>query len=147
MTQMKYRPTDLSRHPAQVFLISLCLLTSLPTLLGQVPAPSSINAVLPHWMRIAWSAYLCVGSLIVLIGMFWSKRVTGMIVEQSGLVAVAGGSFLYALAILITVGFARGGGITVGLLLGFTATLVFRWYQIHGDINELTEAKKLQEEG
>lgn len=118
-----------SRHPFQLFLLALCIVSGLPTLLGANPGPASIEALLPELMVRVWSFMLVVGAAISLIGAALKNRVNGILVEQVGLVMVGVAAVFYAFGIFIVIGF-QVGAISASIILGFGAACLYRWYQL-----------------
>ena len=112
----------------QLFIMVLCLLASVPILLGQAPAPGSIDATMPSWMVRSWSATLLIGALVVIIAYLIADRVTSIIVEQFGSVCLGAAATLYGVAIFL-LQYDKGGAISAAIILGFAAARFFQVYQ------------------
>lgn len=108
-------PLYAGRHPFQTYLLSLCVVSVVPQILGRRTA-TSIEALLPHWIAAAWLYALATGALVALIGSRMPRRhyASALVVEQLGLFIVAGPAFVYALAIML---YAGWGGIPAASLV------------------------------
>lgn len=118
------------RHPFEVFLLALCVVSGLSLLLGS-PPPGSINSTLDPLARNAWALMLAGGSIAALIG---GSLPGGIFVEQVGLVAVGSGTLVYAVAIVATAG--AQGLFAAGITLAFGAACCWRWWQLQRLIRE-----------
>jgi len=102
-----------SRHPHEVVLLGACLLTALPILAGVTPAPGSVTAAMNHESTLAWAGGIAVGALIAFAGILWPRpscptklTVTGLLLEQVGLVISGMACLLYVAALLWVIGWA-----------------------------------------
>jgi CHASE2 domain-containing sensor protein len=132
------------RHPFELFTLFLCVITALPTVLRLTPAPSSINMALPHWLVIAWSITLLVGSVAALLGVYWRDRRTGLITEQFGLAVTGAAALIYA-GCIIAVG--TGGVIPAGIVGGFGLACLWRWKDLQRIIDEAVAYERLRSRG
>lgn len=124
-----------SRHPFQIYMLMLCLVSGFPLILGKVQA-ESIEAQLPGWGATAWGLALVGGALVALIGIFMPNRVNGLLIEGIGLVSVGAAAVIYAIAIIATVGF--GGIVAAGITLGFGLSCIVRWFQLNAVLATFT---------
>lgn len=100
-------PLYTGRHPFQVYLMVLCVLSSLPQLFGFVTA-GSIESELPDWLAAAWNSVLLVGSTITLLGSYWPKGIaTALTLERAGLALVGSASLVYTAVIIFDSGWTR----------------------------------------
>ena len=102
----------------EIFLMVLCLVTSVPIIFGAVPAPGSIDAFLNRTLVVGWSIALAAGSLTVLVSFLMKDRITGIIVEQFGSVCIGVAATIYAIAIYWTA-YDKGGLVPGSIILGF----------------------------
>ena len=102
----------------EIFLMVLCLVTSVPILFGAVPAPGSIYLFLDRTFVFGWSLALAVGAGTVLISFLMRDRITGIIIEQFGSVCIGVAATIYACAVYYTT-WDKGGLIAGSILLGF----------------------------
>lgn len=145
MPIIRYSSTNLSRHPLQVFILVLCLISSIPTLFGALPAPSSLEALEPLVLVRAWAGLLFFGSVLAFLGIYWRNRVTGIIIEQVGFIWLALAAFTYASALIIVVGFRQGAAIPIGIILSFAISAAWRAVQLQNDIRALKYEKQKAE--
>lgn len=139
---MPYRhdPQQAGRHPFELFTLYLALLTALPTVLGVVPQPGTMRAVLPGFVVAIWAWILLVGSIVTLAGIYWKDRGTGLITEQLGLALVGASTLLYAGVLLAVAG--EPAVITGAILGGFGASCLLRYYQIQQTVDRVHSTVK-----
>lgn len=125
-------PFHAGRHPMQTFLSCLCVVSGLPLLFGQIGA-TSIEALLPPALAVAWGCALTFGSGTALLGAYWPPArgltqwspteahaealLRAVTVERIGLAMVGVPAMCYALVALLFGGW--GGSIVAGLAFGF----------------------------
>lgn len=64
--------------------------------------PIAIKEALPMWEQVAWSLMLGVGGILMIVGVAWRGRFTTSVsIETTGLLLVAGGCLLFAIALAI----------------------------------------------
>lgn len=140
MSPYRVDPRMSGRHPFELYILYLSVLTGLPVLLGITPRPGSINAVLPTWMAFGWSAFLVGGAIVTLAGVYWRERATGLIAEQLGLALVGVMSVAYSVCLVYI------GGLDVALgaaiVAGFGISCLRRYFQIQEVIDAVHEAEK-----
>ena len=125
-----------SRHPDELFLLGLCLVSGITIVFGDVPEPDSIEAALPRWASIGWGIFLLLGPLTTLVGIFWpGKRVTdGLIVEQVGQVTTGMIAIFYAVVLIIA---AWPAAVVAGsITFAFGCARIWRWVQIQRLLKE-----------
>lgn len=128
------------RHPFEIYILYLALLTALPTLLGVTPRPGSINYLMPGWMAVGWSAFLAGGAALTLLGIYWRERATGLIMEQLGLALVGVMSVAYAVCVLYVTGLDSGVG--AAIVGGFGVSCLRRYWQIQQVLDSVHEVEK-----
>ena len=130
-----------SRHPFQLFILTLCLITGVPVLVGNAPAPGSLEDAMPDFVFLGWNIALVAGSAVALVGsMVQKNRVTGILLEQWGLVAVGMAAIVYG--ILIPFVAHWGGAISASIIFGFGVACLWRWWQLQKyilDVQKLVE--------
>lgn len=134
------KPEPSSRHPIVVFLLALCVVSGAGILLGDAPAPGSLNASLPFWEVRIWSGGLAVGGALTLWGLHLQgpKRPTklrdGVLFEQAGMSLLGPAALIYGTAALAQVGLAAllPGGIVVAL----GVACVYRWVTLQRTVNQ-----------
>lgn len=141
-----------TRHPFEVFLLVLSIVSGLPVMLGNV-TPGSVAEALSPWAQKAWGAGLTVGAVVCLLGVLMTRpnpravtvSVTGMVIEQVGLVMVGGACLVYAAALVGYVG--RGAGVSAAIVLAYGASCLWRWHQIQRLLLLERDLRKRDEEG
>lgn len=126
-----------SRHPDELFLLVLCLISGAGIVFGGAPEPGSIETALPRWAVILWGAALLLGPATTLLGIFWpGKRASdGLIIEQVGQVTTGSVAMFYAAILLVSTWPA---GILAGTIIsGFAAARFWRWVQIQRLLHDM----------
>ena len=124
------------RDPCAVFVLILCVVSGIPLMLHQSDPIGSL--FLPEWAKQLWIISLVAGAAIALTGMAMQKKkkkkkkIGGLLLEQFG--NVAAGSALIFYSFMITLSAWPKGVLVSGILLGFGASCLWRWYQIQRDI-------------
>jgi hypothetical protein len=124
------------RSVDQAFVMALCLIFSIPVLLGESPAPGTLNDAMPSWMVVAWSIVLVLGAGTVLGSYFIRDRIVGIIVEQFGSVCMGVVALLYSVAIFV-IALDAGGGIPGAIVLGFAFARFYQVYQYQKFLNSV----------
>jgi len=122
-----------TRHPHEVVLLGSCLLTALPILAGVAPAPGSIAGAMNHASTVAWAGGITFGALVAFVGILWPRpscptklTVTGLLLEQVGLVVSGVACLLYVAAVMWV--FKWGGLFPCALPAGFAiANMILAW--------------------
>ena len=109
-------PLTAGRHPFQVYLLSLALVSGIVQLIGSEP-PSTLEDNLPETVVLIWSWMLVIGAFLGLSGSLWRKRsyATGLTVERIGLFATGVSAIIYG-GFILTLGVPGivAGAITAG---------------------------------
>lgn len=98
------------RHPYEVYLLTLAFLSSLPTAAGVTSPPNSITSQLPGWPARLWAYAVLIGAATALVGLAWKRprfplvTVTGLLLEQVGIVILGAACTVYAVAVMFTGG-------------------------------------------
>lgn len=88
------------RDPRELMLLGLCLLSGLTYLAGATP-PSSVEAVMPGWLVVAWYWCLTVAGVTGIAGNLWPGDLgTALLVRLSGQIAAAGTAAAFAVCAL-----------------------------------------------
>lgn len=116
-----------SRHPFEIFALGLALLVGTGATLLEA-RPGSVEAELAWWIRDLWGYLLLFGGAMAITGISWRDRVTGLILEQIGLTALAGGCVLYSWAVVAATGF--GGLWASGAVILFAWAAMRQWWRI-----------------
>lgn len=140
MTPYRTDPKMSGRHPFEIYMLLLVVITSLPVFFGAAPEPGSIEAELPTWAVFGWQTILAVGSVTSLVGIFWRNRATGLILEQLGLAFVGVASVIYAASVWAAAGIPAG--IPGGIILGFGMACLIRWRDIQKTIDAVAAEEK-----
>lgn len=98
------------RHPFELYLLSWALVGALPAALGFTPAPGSVQGQMPEWAARAWAVSLALGAATALAGLAWPRSratrvsITGLALEQVGLVTTGCATVFYSAAAILGVG-------------------------------------------
>ena len=118
-------PLHAGRHPFQSYLLTLCVVSGLPLLVGRVAA-GSIAAYLPPALAFAWGLSLCLGSVTALVGSHWrGDYANALTLERMGLLLAGSAGVAYATVIIFTAPLSAG-LVSAGLCLGFGASCIVR---------------------
>jgi hypothetical protein len=137
---MPLRTQQLSgRHPFEIFMLALTLVTGAPVLLGVTPRPGSMNALVSSTYVHIWAGALVIGASLALIGVAWKRpkdprlmSVTGLSLEQVGLVMVAAATLFYTAVLLLSD--TPGAGVAIGTILAYGSSCAVRAWQLQGII-------------
>lgn len=92
-----------SRHPFQVWILAACLISGISTAVFDA-GPATLRELLPVWAFWLWGAVLMMGGFFGLLGAFWEDRITGLLMERLALIAISGGSMVYAVTVVSLAG-------------------------------------------
>jgi hypothetical protein len=93
-------PLRAGRHPFQVYMLGLCVVSGLPYLFGQASAEAVENQ-LPYWLAFGWGMMLVLGASTALIGSFWKRSIAdALTMERVGLSLTGGSAVVYGLCVL-----------------------------------------------
>lgn len=87
-----------------------------------------------------WGSFLVVGSLIALSGIVWKNKITGMLIERSGIVLLGGASFVWPWLVIKEVGVP--GLVTAAFTLGFSVACIWQVLYINHHMNLILDAIK-----
>ncbi len=127
-----------SRHPDELFLLFLCLISGITIVFGDAPAPGTIEAALPGWAATVWGIALLLGPLTTLIGIFWPHRLRktdGLIVEQVGQMVTGVTAIFYA--VILTLAAWPAAVVAGAITLAFGLARLWRWWQIQRILTDL----------
>ena len=132
------------RHPFETYTLYLAILTSVPSLLSITPRPGSISDVLPDPVAFAWNAFLLLGAVLALAGIYWRERATGLVMEQLGLGLVGVTSLIYVACVLFILGLS--GALACAIVGGFGISCLRRYWQIQAIVDSVAEVEKRSHE-
>lgn len=81
----------LDRNPLEVFLLGLCVVSGLGSLVNP-PLSSGV----PGWLAAGWYFLLVLGGLAGLTGAYWRDAITGVLIVRAGMIPVGAGAYAYA---------------------------------------------------
>jgi hypothetical protein len=122
------------RHPFEVYLLVLALMSSVPASLGLTPAPATIRVQLDPNMARLWAISLTVGAATALVGLSWKRpkfglSVTGLTLEQVGLTFVGAATIFYSACAFKAAGLPAI--IPIGTVAAFGAASFRQAWKIH----------------
>lgn len=110
-------PLRSGRHPFQIYLLALCIVSAVPLIFGRFTA-GSIEETLPEWLVVSWGLMLFGGAAAGLIGSYWrGDYADGLTIERVGLAAVGSAAAVYSVVIVATGGIPRL--LAAAIILGF----------------------------
>lgn len=93
-------PIRAGRHPFQVYLLGLCVVSGFPYLFGQATA-EAVDRQLPVFLAAAWGLVLLIGAATALVGTFWRGSIANALtMERIGLYATGWAALVYGLCIV-----------------------------------------------
>lgn len=113
-------------NPFETFLLAVCAVQGW-AVLSHAARPPSVQALMPPWLRVIWGLLLLAGGILSVSGLYWTNPFTGIEIKRVGLLAAAGGTLAYAVA-LLTIGTA--GILAAATNLGFAIACVVRIWQV-----------------
>lgn len=116
-----------SKHPLALLILILFLIVGIPMMFGKA-RPQSVTVLLPNWLIVIWGGGLAIGSALALVGIFWKKRVDGLIIEQFGLAIVVNAAIFYAVCAFTYTGLAVA--YPAGLAIVVATFFSWRWIKI-----------------
>lgn len=134
-------PTPLLEEPFEFLIASLCLATGVPGLGGfvdtePVTGARTIQAVLPRWAALSWSALLTIAGLLIVVGMLQTshrrtalRRKKGRIIERLGLQVLAYTMLVYSACIIYFIGLQPSAR-SLGILFAVALAAMLRAYFI-----------------
>jgi hypothetical protein len=130
------------------FVVLLFLTFGGLTTLTHLGAPTSLNRVLSDPLLLIWSVLLSLGSAIGFVGVvWWGRETTALIIEQVGLISVAGAAFVYAVVLISQLAVISGATVLTSFIGGFGTAAVWRIVQITQRQRAILDlSRKLEEE-
>lgn len=144
---MPYRNIRL-RYPFEVYLLALAAFTSAPGALGKPKtSPGAIESLLEPWQVRFWTVSLCLGAILALSGIFWSvknakSQMTGLILEQVGLIICGFAGVIYVICIWTEIG--NSGLVASGIVLGFAVAAFAQARMIHQAMSLAVSIEKIR---
>lgn len=124
-------------NPYELWMITAMFISGLVFIVGLAPAPSSLQANLPHTSIFLWNLQLLSGALAIIIGMFWKQPTTGRTIQIAGHVWTATGALIYASVLFYYNGVqAMMAGLIVG---GIVVAAVTRALQLQRQIKYIIQ--------
>jgi hypothetical protein len=135
---------DSARHPFEQFVLFLGLIVGWPLLFG-APTPGSTSELLGPLLVRIWAWMLVGGCAIALMGSWWTwwswlgrwgsrwrpRATSALLIEQVGLLAMGGGSVVYAYGIAAAVGWGEPARLVgAALVAGMGLAALWRARQI-----------------
>lgn len=114
-------------NPFEAGLLIVCTIQGFWVLTG-LATPSSIQLSLGPGLRFVWALLLFLGGGASILGLWWPyDPVDGVLIKRVGLLAAAGGTFAYGLALV----FIGPVGFVVALYnIGFAVVCLIRAWQV-----------------
>lgn len=113
------------------FVILLFLTFGAVSTLTHLGSPTSLNRVLPYSLLVIWSIILVFGSFVGFIGtVWWGRETTALVIEQIGLIAIAGASLIYAVVLGSQLETIQGASVLTSFIGGFGIAALWRVVQI-----------------
>jgi hypothetical protein len=127
-------PLRTGRSPFQIYLIALVLLAGVGILTGLSNNPITESMGKPY--STMWGVFLSIGGFLILLGIYWPKdKITGMLIERSGLVALGGACLIWSILVLWRV--QLNGLFSATLTFGLFLACLAQWFWINGDVNRV----------
>lgn len=128
------------RDPPEMMLLGLCLISGLSFVAG-AGAPSSIEAVMPDWLVVAWYVALLVAGLVGMAGNVWPGNIgTALLIRMSGQILAVGPAAAYSIAALVFAG--QPAIFPAGITLVFAIVCVWTARHLAEDLRSLREATR-----
>jgi hypothetical protein len=145
---MPYRNIRL-RYPYEVFLLIWCFLVAAPAALGMETSGAAAQAMSPLEVRL-WSISLAVGAAVALTGIFWSRgnaksQMTGLTLEQVGLIIVGFGAAVYGVVIMKVTGATAT--FALGIVWGFSTASFAQAFMLYKAMKRSVSAQKTYAKG
>lgn len=125
------------RHPHQVLIAGMCIVTGLPVLLAGI-SPNSLVATLPALLVYSWGVTLVVGGAVIVAAAAVRDDLTGLYLELVADVPVALTMLTYAGAVIAVAGW--GGVSTIALFGGAGIAFFIRAWQVYRAVGKLRRA-------
>lgn len=128
-----------TRDPRVATLFGILAASSSRAAFGMLPPSLSLSPVLGQLAAIG----ICVGSFLVLVGMFWRDRDDGILIEQVGNACAGFGSMFYAVALCLSAKNLTDAAIVVGYSGAVFAGCTVRYFQIQRYIHRRKRAAEV----
>lgn len=133
------------RRPHEVMLLAASALVGVVYLAGAAPPPSTVEALLPGWVRLLWYGLLAAGGVLGLVGCWLPDQVTGLLLERVALLVGTAAILMWILAIWWFAGPPGFGGLAFfGLWAGANG---WRAWQITGDLARIRPKRRYRPDG
>lgn len=145
---MPYKSIRL-RYPYEVFLLLWCLVVAAPAALGAKTSGAAQQQMSALEIRL-WSVSLMVGSALALAGIFWSRRnaksqITGLLLEEVGLIIVGFGAAIYGIMIWKATG--SGALFALGIVFGFSTASFAQAIMLYRSVQRAVTANQALHKG
>lgn len=135
-------PVPARRHPHQVFMAALLMVSGLPILLGG-PRPGSINASLPTPLLMLWAGVLTLGGALVVLAAI-VPPLAALFLELIADPPLAVMCLVYAASVLMVAG--SRGLVPVALVTGLALAFAIRAIQVMRTLTLLRRELSRREE-
>jgi hypothetical protein len=130
------------RHPHQVLIAVMCVLSGLPILFGG-PRPGSLTAALPVVFLYVWAIVITTCGVLVVAAALVRSVINALYLEMIADLPLALILAAYAVALLSSAGLR--GLVPATIVVGASAAFGMRWWQVHktfGDVQaSVTEGR------
>lgn len=123
------------RRPHELMLLAVSVLLGVAFFAGSAPPPTTVEALLPDWVRDLWYGLLLGSGSVGLIAVWLRDIATGLLLERIALMVNAAALVIYITAII-----AVGGRPGVGagaFLAGWSIANIIRAVQITRDLHRI----------
>lgn len=115
-----------SRHPFQIWVMAALIVSGAANFL--TPGSEVLQEGLTPGYHKVWAATVFVASTLALVSAWWPDRVTGLLLERTGLWSIGLSCPIYAIVVYVQTGFGVGvPGITLTALIGIASI----WRAVH----------------
>lgn len=130
-------PLRWSRSPIYTFFLFLIAVTGILTLIGA--SENAITREMGNPWASLWGLGLLIGSIVSIVGAYWPNKITGMLIERSGIVLLGGISAIWPILIIWLIGFFRSPFTVVSVTI-FSITCFLQVRYINNHIKLIMEA-------
>lgn len=95
-------PLYSQRNPHQIFLLTFSIFSAVGLVEGSTASPTLSDA-LGQYVETFWAVCLFGGSAVGLLGMWWQRTWTGLVIERAGLALVSGAAMIYSVLVFATI--------------------------------------------
>ncbi len=118
--------SEFRRHPHQVLIAGMCVVSGIPTLVGG-PRPGSLSETLPLVLVYTWAATFALGGTLIVAAACVRSVLAALYLELIADLPMALTSFTYAAALALVAG--SRGLVTMLLFAGVAAAFAVRFQQ------------------